>query len=99
MTYHRIRPPANGPEEPIEQLIANLSDVDSRVRWRAARALGLHSDRRGAEPLVQALKDSDAYVREIAARSLGWLCDTRAVKPLVSTLADEGETRACPQLW
>ena len=66
-----------------------LGDPDSRVRRRAALALGRVSLAGGVAPLVQALAgDAEPEVRQVAAFALGLLRDRSAVAPLQAALRD-----------
>ncbi|HPP52681.1 MAG TPA: HEAT repeat domain-containing protein, partial [Thermoguttaceae bacterium] len=56
--------------ESIPALREALKDKDSRVRWRAAEALGNLGDRESIPALREALKDQDWHVREAAAEAL-----------------------------
>ncbi|AKB50838.1 putative lyase [Methanosarcina barkeri str. Wiesmoor] len=53
-------------ESAVEPLIQALNDEDSRVRVRAAEALGRLGDKRAIDPLTDALNDKDETVRTFA---------------------------------
>ena len=71
-----------------EPLIAALKDEDSRVRWRAANALGRLGDHRAVDPLIATLKDESSLVRRGAADALESI-----------TKQDFGEDQAKWQQW
>jgi hypothetical protein len=57
----------------IRRLSENLKHVNTRVRLRAARTLGLIRDSRVVEPLIGALKDQERSIQREAAASLAKL--------------------------
>lgn len=70
------------------------SDLDSRNRWRRARAaerLGHFGSAADVEPLGKLLGDEDETVRAVAARSLAKLATPQAVELLVQTLDNPSE--------
>ncbi|MEM2915557.1 MAG: HEAT repeat domain-containing protein, partial [Candidatus Bathyarchaeia archaeon] len=83
------------PDSIIDSLIRNLKDEDSKVRARAAAALGNIGSEKAIEPLIYALTDRDSPVRRSAAFALGNIGSERAVEPLIYALADiDGDVRA-----
>jgi HEAT repeat protein len=72
-------------------LLARLEDEDSRVRRRAALALGRLGDARAVEGLLARLEDEDGRVRGLAAEALGCIDDARAVEGLLTVLEDGDE--------
>jgi HEAT repeat protein len=75
----------------IEELIGDLRDEATLVRWQAAEQLGKTHDARAVGPLIEALGDVDAGVRREATKALGEIQDPRAVKPLGKLLEDREE--------
>lgn len=67
---------------------ALLKDKSPRVRWEAAKALGLIGDERAVAPLIEALEDENPNVRMYSAYALGEIKSPRAVEALVRSLAD-----------
>jgi hypothetical protein len=63
-------PEGIGKDRMVEWFTGRLTHPKSRVRQRAARALGSLGDSRAVEPLIAALDDEDADVREQAAAAL-----------------------------
>lgn len=77
-------------EPAVEPLILALKDVNPRVRWIAAAALGEIGDARAVEPLVNAITtDPERDVRWHAVDSLGKIGDVRAIGPLTQSLKDK----------
>ena len=77
----------------VDDLLIDLKDNDSTVRWQAAQDLGETGDARAVEPLIEALKDENGAVRLEATCSLGTIGDARAVEPLIEVL-DNGSSDA-----
>ncbi len=75
----------------VPACIALLQNVDWRVRYRAAEALGLIGDAAAYAPLTAALGDEKDHVRYMAAKGLGLLGDPRAVVLLAAAQRDENE--------
>ena len=83
-------------DDPVPSLIAKLGDVNSKVRWKAAWALGHLGDARAVDPLIASLDFSRPYVsgedaftlNMVAAWALGRLKDPRAVEPLIRALSN-----------
>jgi len=73
----------------LDRLTDQLKHNSSRLRARAASALGKLGDKRAVEPLINALKDEDRSVRSSASGALGRLGDPRAVEPLIAALKDQ----------
>lgn len=73
-------------------LVGLLASPESRVRARAAFALGSVQDPSAVPSLVAALRDTAASVRADAAFALGQVGDASAVTPLAEAFG--GETRA-----
>ncbi len=67
-----------------------LVDVNYRVRWEAAKALGQIRDPSTAPALVDALEDPNFGVRWLAAEALIGL-RRAALSPLLKALADRGQ--------
>jgi cyclophilin family peptidyl-prolyl cis-trans isomerase/HEAT repeat protein len=76
-------PPSSSPD-----LTVLVKDADSRVRRRAALAIGRVGLSEGVQPLVATLADSDPDVRAMAAFGLGLIGDSSAEPSLVPLLAD-----------
>lgn len=81
----RAAPP---PAPLLPDLTRLLSDVEPRIRRRAALAVGRVGLPEGVEPLTATLKDVDPEVRQMAAFALGLIGDPAAVTPLTGALAD-----------
>ena len=79
-------PPPDPPPPP--DLLRLLNDDESRVRRRAALAVGRVGLSEGVEPLSALLTDADREVRQMAAFALGLIGDRRAAPPLTNALAD-----------
>ena len=77
----------------VKPLIEALSELDPRVRWAAAKALGALGLPSSAEGLSPLLKDRDKDVRNEAAMSMAALGDQRAVGTLI-LIAEESESSA-----
>ncbi len=75
----------------VPACVALLKDIDWRVRYRAAEALGLIGDGEAYMPLVAVLADEKDHVRYMAAKGLGLLGDSRAVAHLGAMQRDENE--------
>ncbi|MEW6496650.1 MAG: HEAT repeat domain-containing protein [Cyanobacteriota bacterium] len=73
----------------LERVQKALEDEDSRVRWKAALALGRIGSKRTVQKLIKALNDEDSRVRWQAAVALGRINSTRAIKALIGALNDE----------
>ena len=65
-----------------------LADSESRVRRRAAMAIGRVGLPEGVKPLSAALADADPEVREMAAFALGLIADASSAPALTAALAD-----------
>lgn len=76
-------------EPAVEALIDTLKDKDSRMREKAAGALGKLKNARAVEPLIDALSDRSPDVRFAAAWALGQIKDARSVSRLCSVLKDQ----------
>jgi HEAT repeat protein len=72
----------------VDEWVVDLRSEVSRVRCRAAVALGRSGDASAAEPLIAALTDSDAGVRREVARALGTLRVAKAAVALTKALTD-----------
>jgi HEAT repeat protein len=68
-----------------------LTDQDDKVRYAAARALGVLGDNRAVVPLSESLKDSHEAVRSYSAEALGLLGDRSAIPDLDALLSDNDE--------
>ena len=71
-----------------------LKDLDSRRRWRRARAaetLGYFGGERSIRPLGKLLADPDETVRTVAARALARIGTEEAAEILAKTLNDPSE--------
>jgi bilin biosynthesis protein len=77
--------------EEIEQLILDLKDEDTDVRWGAEWTLGNMKDMRAVKALIEALKGENWTVREGAAKALVKIGEL-AVEPLVEALEDKHES-------
>jgi HEAT repeat protein len=77
-------------ERALTPLKEALADVNSRVRWEAAKALGEIRDPSAAPALVDALEDTDFGVRWLAAEGLIGL-RRAALLPLLKALAERGQ--------
>ncbi len=74
---------------PTADLTELMTDADSRVRRRAALAIGRVGLGSGVKPLAAALaRDPEPEVRQMAAFALGLLRDASAVAPLRAALGD-----------
>jgi cyclophilin family peptidyl-prolyl cis-trans isomerase/HEAT repeat protein len=82
------REPAIFAPLPPSDLIRLLSDNESRVRRRAALAVGRVGLADGVEPLVRLLEDNEIEVRQMAAFALGLIGDRSARPPLLNALKD-----------
>jgi HEAT repeat protein/cyclophilin family peptidyl-prolyl cis-trans isomerase len=81
--------PAPLPPPPPPDLVTLLSDSESRIRHRAALAIGRVGLADGIDPLMPLLaSDPEPEVRQIAAFALGLIGDARAKDPLIGALAD-----------
>jgi HEAT repeat protein len=72
-----------GDEAAIEPLILSLLDDSERIRYPAARCLGLLKDKRAADALFALTQDRDGYVMVEAVLALSKMNDKRAIKPLM----------------
>jgi len=75
-------PPASG------DLVVLITDVDARIRRRAALALGRVGLAEAVTPLSGLLSDTDAEVKQAAAFALGVIGDASAAPALVPALTD-----------
>ncbi|MFN2446581.1 MAG: HEAT repeat domain-containing protein [Vicinamibacterales bacterium] len=83
------RQPAPSPAPPRPDLTTLLSDAESRVRRRAALAVGRVRMSEGIDPLLPLLAtDGEPEVRQMAAFALGLIGDPRASDALSAALAD-----------
>jgi HEAT repeat protein len=73
----------------LSPLIVLLEDLDWRVRYRAAEALGMIRDKDATNPLIIRLTDDKDHVRYMAAKALGEIGNTEAINPLMLLLQDE----------
>jgi HEAT repeat protein/cyclophilin family peptidyl-prolyl cis-trans isomerase len=80
-------PPALPAPPPPPDLVRLLTDEESRIRRRAALAIGHVALGEGVQPLVAALRDPDAEVQQMAAFALGLIGDRSAVAPLIAALS------------
>ena len=72
-----------GAEKVVPPLIEILkTDPDSKVRGRAANAVGQFGDKSAVPALLEALKDPDYFVGSYAAHALGALADADAIPAL-----------------
>ena len=80
--------------EPVQELIAALSDENYHTRWEAIEALGAIGEP-GARrrPLAQALLDEQLDIREAAAKSLVHM-RRAALQPLLEELVENFD-----QVW
>jgi HEAT repeat protein/cyclophilin family peptidyl-prolyl cis-trans isomerase len=77
------------PPTPPPDLISLLGDPESRVRRRAALAVGRVGLGDGVGPLTQLLAgEPDAEVKQMAAFALGLIGDRSAIEPLRAALND-----------
>ena len=81
----RARP---APAAALPDLTQLLTDVEPRIRRRAALAVGRVGLPDGVAPLTATLKDADPEVRQMAAFALGLIGDPQAVEPLTAALSD-----------
>ncbi len=72
-----------GDEAAVEPLMLSLLDDSERIRYPAARCLGLLKDKRAADALFALTYDSDGYVAVEAILALSKMGDKRAIKPLM----------------
>jgi len=72
---------------PPSDLLVLLDDPESRVRRRAALALGRIGLLEAVEPLVKALDDEEPEVRQMAAFALGLIASPAARPPLLQALS------------
>jgi len=77
-------------EPAVEPLIQALNDEDSRVRVRAAEALGRIGDKRAVGPLTDALNDEDEMVRTFAKIGLESI-EAQKKNTLIATYGRERE--------
>ena len=73
---------------PQPDLIELLVDDDTRLRRRAALAVGRVGRPEGVAPLIESLSDPQVEVRQMAAFSLGLIGDSSARDTLVQALGD-----------
>jgi len=78
----------------VKGLMKALKHKHSRIRSKAARALGYIGDPRAVEPLIQMLKDKVYIIRKDAVKALGDIGDPRATEPLIRALNDKLEGAA-----
>jgi cyclophilin family peptidyl-prolyl cis-trans isomerase/HEAT repeat protein len=79
-----------GAPAPAADLTQLLTDTDSRIRRRAALAIGRVGLSSGVGPLTAVLaRDPEPEVRQMAAFALGLLHDASAVNALRAALGDE----------
>ena len=84
-------------EKRMEELISDLQDEKSLVRWQAAEQLGRAKDARAVEPLIEALRDGDEGVRREVIKALGEIGSSRAgKKPSPSRPALRAAALLCP---
>jgi cyclophilin family peptidyl-prolyl cis-trans isomerase/HEAT repeat protein len=83
----RDHPAIVAPSQPSD-LLRLLTDVEARVRRRAALSIGRIGDPDGLEPLVLLLADPEPAVRRMAAFALGLLGDEAARPALLLALDD-----------
>jgi HEAT repeat protein len=69
--------------KPVDQVLADLSSADPRVRDHAVRALAERRSPEAVPALVERLEDSDNDVVQRAVGALAQIGDTRAVGPLI----------------
>jgi HEAT repeat protein len=74
--------------EPVDPLIAALSDRNAGIRKHAVEILGELKAAKAADHIMVALKDHNSGVREKAAYAIGRLEDRRAGELLLSALND-----------
>ena len=79
---------------PPSDLIRLLEDEQSRVRHRAALAVGRVGLAEGVAPLARLLQDSEIEVRGMAAFALGLIGDAAARPSLLTALGDADATVA-----
>jgi cyclophilin family peptidyl-prolyl cis-trans isomerase/HEAT repeat protein len=72
----------------IPDLTELVADAESRVRRRAALAIGRVGLAQGVSPLTRTLADPDPDVRQMAAFALGLIGDRQAVAALTQALTD-----------
>jgi cyclophilin family peptidyl-prolyl cis-trans isomerase/HEAT repeat protein len=85
----RRRGRATAPPAPVLPDLARLlTDVEPRIRRRAALAVGRVGLPEGVQPLTATLKDADPEVREMAAFALGLIGDASGVTSLIDAFAD-----------
>lgn len=77
------------PAPPPIDLTKLVTDLEPRVRRRAALAIGRVGLPAGIQPLIAALSDTDPEVREMAAFGLGLIGDVVAAPALLNALAGD----------
>lgn len=77
--------------EAVPMLMEALEDDSSKIRAKAAEALGWLRAEGAAEALLKALKDSESCVRAEATEALGNIRDKRAINALMAVLDDKDE--------
>ncbi|MHB0938278.1 MAG: HEAT repeat domain-containing protein [Armatimonadota bacterium] len=88
-TPPKYLPPFADARARLPELIQQLQDKDTQVRWQAANTLANLVDDRAAGALAQALHDEDAGVRERAVRGVVYLDDGRQVGTLFNMLRED----------
>jgi HEAT repeat protein len=73
----------------VEQHIANLTDMDQKVRRSAASELGKIGNASAVSALIKTLRDENYHVRWNAASALGEIGDVSSIPNLIKALKDE----------
>jgi hypothetical protein len=84
-------------EKPVDQVMADLSSADPRVRDHAVRALADRRSPQAVPALVERLEDTDGDVVQRAVGALAQIGDPRAVGPLID-LAQRSEPEQAARL-
>ena len=88
LTPPKRRAAAPPPPAAVPDLTKLVTDTDSRIRRRAALAIGRVGLKEGIAALTSLLRDSDPDVRQTAAFALGLIGDSSAGAALVPLLSD-----------
>ena len=81
-------PPAEVPLRSKPDLVELLTDVEPRVRRRAALAIGRVGRSEGVAALVASLSDTEPEIRQMSAFALGLIGDAAATDALILALQD-----------
>jgi hypothetical protein len=89
----RIEAPASDElPEPLQPLVAALSDQDESVRFQAMSALRNHLRPELLPVIEPLLKDADSYIRQMAVEYYAELAGSDATGQLVAALSDQDES-------